>query len=94
MTNLKLEYKPLPRPSHIIKRGNYYMLDEKPYILAQTSAYEQSQNMCMCLINLSDGNRFTHMVEVKDIYNVSKNEWKDITSGYTFELITDLKICW
>lgn len=65
-----------------IKIGQRYKdASDYKYILAQTSEDR------VCLINLSDGNRWNNPVHVKDVLNITSIEWKRITTEDKFELI-------
>lgn len=47
--------------------------ERSTYILAQ------SDNNMVCLIDLSSGNRWVEPVYVKNVNNITEEEWKEIT---------------
>lgn len=62
----------------MIKTGQRYSQESERYLLSQVA-----ENM-VCLIKLSNGNRFADPVKVENIENISPQEWHQITCRTVF----------
>lgn len=67
-----------------ISLGQIYLRNDVLYILGKADHYENCKRAA--LISLWDGNIWTYSTEVKDVYNISIEEFEKITAGKQFEL--------
>jgi hypothetical protein len=65
------------KPDRVRNIGQIYHYGENYMLLCQCDHNE------VALIDLDDGNRWTFPVEVKDPYDISDDEWTEITGGVT-----------
>ena len=52
------------------------------YILSQPQAFH------VCLIGLTDGNRYNEVVQVGNIEDITPEEWSDITNNDDFKMVS------
>ena len=85
MTKVNIEYNNFDRVSYNL--GDYFINEE--YGIHILSCINANSSF---LINISDGNKFTGPICVKDIGAITEDEFNQITDGFSFKHIKEVTI--
>lgn len=70
--NFTVERQAVPKESY--NRGDIFVSEDNTvFMLAVFSSHE------VCLVSMSDGNRWTEVLKVKDADNITKEEFKSLS---------------